>query len=397
MMGNEFNNKSSKLLGYINPADFRLRDRKLFRALRSSTALTSRYLLEIDFGTFPPRGLTIPAPANDNNKGIVCIKSTHQNDGISAGEKIFSLLATSGYVNDPVFDLASGLAKPSPRVMYINPLIASPASAVMSGFIFYSLTQTTLTLASFVPALAAVPFGLFALTAMSSLRGALLTSIVEKVYNSQLDAIGHEHIHILQKDDMESGRSGFNLCANKFKSALETDLHARAPLRHHFDKFMSGNTVPNFLQDAEVQARIHGVIAHECRKHGRVPTTRHELWAALIDAGLKAPKEIHDELKKSADKSHEDFYKPSLRSVFNRVVRGAADKTTAELNTIYRAHLLPDLQEKFWRETLPYLYGHLLELYGHETGRRDMGFLEPLKNTFVPTLAGARKGLSFTN
>lgn len=382
---NEFNEKSSKLLGYINPADFRTRDRALFRALRSSTALTSRFLLEIDFGTFPPKGLNIPAAANDNNKNFLAIKSTHENDGIDIGEKIFSLLATSGYVNDPVFDPKSGLARPSPRVMYINPLISSPASAAMSGFIAYSLTNMSFLLAAINPALAAVPFALFAMTSLSSLRGALVTSIVEKAYNSQLDTVAHEHVHILQKDDMESGKSGFNLCANKFKSELEESLQKRAPLRHKLDVILSGNTVPNFLQDAETQARIHGVIAHECRKHGRMPTTRHELWAALIDAGLKAPEKVYKELENSPDRSHGDFYKPSLRTTFNRAARGALDKTTAELNTIYRAHLLPDLKEKFWQETLPYLYGHLLELYGHETGRKDMGFAASAKSDFTPS------------
>lgn len=275
--------------------------------------------------------------------------------------------------------------------MYINPLISFPAGAALSVFALYGLALSSLMLASLFPPLALIPAGLFALTALSSLRGAMMTSIVEKLYNNSMDAIGHEHVHILQKDDLESGKSGFNIVANTLKTKLENALKARAPKRYYLDNMLSGNTVSYFLNDYELQARLHNLVACGYQKHGRIPMSRHELWAALIDTGVMAPQEIHEELKNSSDRSHEDFHKPGPRSSFNRAARGLADKTVAEMNTAYRAHLFDDLKNKFWRETLPYLYGHLLELYGHETGRQDMGFVSSRLPVPKTALAPARK------
>lgn len=379
--------ESSRLLGYINPTSLRARDRQIFKILREGKDVTSRHLLEMDMGVYPPLGLNIPPAANDN---VVCIQSPHQNKDIPFKEKLFSLLATGGYVNDPVMDSETGLAKPSPRTIFVNPLLSSPLGAAMSVFSVYSLVRMSVVFAPLSLAVAALPASLFIVTGLSSLRGALFTSIIDKVYNSPFDTIGHEHTHILQKDDMEKGGTGFNLMANPFRTALESAMKVRAPLRYKFNNILSGNCLDNFLQDAEVQARLHTVIAHECREHGRMPTTKHELWAALIDAGLEAPPVIRKELKNADDKSHEDFLEKGMTAAFSRAVRGFADKSTAELNAAHRAHLFPDLKEKFWQETMPYLYGHLLELYGHTTGRQDMGFAKALP-TSVPAQKAAVK------
>lgn len=372
---------SARLLGYINPISLRERDRQVFKILRSGQDITSRHLLKMDMGVYPPPGLNIPAAANDN---VVAIQSPHQNNGISLNEKMFSLLATGGYVNDPVIDPATGLARPSPRTMFINPLLSSPIGAVMSAFSVYSLVQMTVLFAPISPLVAVLPAALFVVTGFSSLRSALFTSIIDKLYNSPLDTIGHEHTHILQKDDMERGGTGFNLMDNYFKTRLETALKVKAPLRYKFDNALSGNCISNFMQDVEVQARLHTIIAHECREHGRMPMTKHELWAALIDAGLQAPPKVYEALKLSTDKSHETFCKGGIRAAFKRAVRGVADKSTAEMNAVFRAHLFSDLKEKFWEETMPYLYGHLLELYGHSTGRQDMGFSKSFPTPSCP-------------
>lgn len=325
-------------------------------------------------GVFPPPGLNIPPAANDN---VVAIQSPLENDGVTWKQKLFSILATGGYVNDPVFDPETKLAKPSPRKMFINPLLVSAAGAVMSVIAVLGLANMAVVLGAVSPLLALLPLGLFVMTGVSSLRGALVTSIVDKLYNSPLETIGHEHAHILQRDDMERGGTGINLMENRFKNELETALNTRAPLRHKFDNILSGNCLPNFTQDAELQARIHTIAAHICRKHGRLPATRLELWAAMIDAGLKAPPKVYEALKDAQDRSHEKFLETGLKAGFNRAVRGVADKATAEMNAVYRSHLFADLKEKFWEETLPYLYGHLLELYGHGSGRKDMGFAKP--------------------
>lgn len=352
----------------------RKRDQLLFSALRRGEEITSRHLLEMDLGVYPPPGLNVPAAANDN---VVSIQSLHQNNGVSWKEKLFSILATGGYVNDPVTDPATGLARPSPRTLFINPLLTSPAGAVMSVVAVFSLVNLAFVLAPISPLLALLPASIFIMTGVSSLRLGMVTSIIDKLYNSSFDTIGHEHAHILQRDDMERGTTGVDLMANRFKNSLDAALEKRAPLRHKFDNALSGNTLPNFMQDAELQARIHTVIAHQTRKYGRLPATRHELWAALIDAGLKAPAAITDELKSAQDTSYAAFQQHGLKAAFNRAVRGVGDKATAELNGILRAHLFDDLKEKFWRDTLPYLYGHLVELYGDPAGLNRMGFPQP--------------------
>lgn len=363
---------SGRLLGYLNSWGWRARDRQLAKALRAGQDITSQYLLKLEMGVFPPPGLNIPPTANDN---IVAIQAPYQNKDLSFGKKVFSLLATGGYVNDPVTDPATGLARPSPRTLFINPLLASPIGGALTLLAVGVLAHLGLLLAALSPFLAVVPAALFAVMGASSLRIAAVTSLIDKLYNSLFDTVGHEHIHILQRDDMETGRTGINLMTNAFKNKLKTALKERGPLRHAFDNALSGNCVDNFLQDVEVQARLHTVLAHACRKHGRLPTTKHELWAALIDAGMQAPGKIHEELKRAAnDDGKGSFYQTGLRAGFNRMARRGLDKSTAELNAVYRAHIFPDLKEKFWQETIPYLYGHLLELYGHRQGRKEMGF-----------------------
>ena len=64
-------------------------------------------------------------------------------------------------------------------------------------------------------------------------------------------------------------------------------------------------------------------MVHGEKRWGRLPETRHELWGALIDAGLSAPKKIHDELKNSTEAGVKDFYKPGLKTTFNAAAPAA--------------------------------------------------------------------------
>jgi len=139
---------------------------------------------------------------------------------------------------------------------------------------------------------------------------------------------------------------------------------------------VSNISAPDLIGTVDVQTEVilHTIMTHGRQRWGRLPLTPHELWASLIDCGLTAPAKINDKLSSSSKDSHLLFHRSGLSSYFNSSLRSITDKAAAELNAATRAHILSDLKETFWTETLPYLYGHLLELYGDKNGRKLMGF-----------------------
>lgn len=147
-----------------------------------------------------------------------------------------------------------------------------------------------------------------------------------------------------------------------------------------------------FRSDYEIQARMNTLLTHNYQSWGRMPRTKHELWTALIGAGLRAPAVIRRELAQSTEDTS-TFYKPGLRATFARAASQTLVPHIAEMNTAYWGLYRKDLKEEYWRNTLPYIYGHLTELCGDPDGLRRMGYSGPVlpNQGPVPFAAADRK------
>lgn len=369
---------------HIRPINFYQRDKALHHALLNSSSMTSQKLLEIDFGHFPPRGLNVNKP----NKQIVTIKSIFEDQEHDWLKKIALCFRVGGYVKH------RPLGDKSPRDIYVNKAIYSPLGQYIHAHVFVFLAEKIAPIAkiSSLPGLLGVSSSLLGMVFMSSLRFAPLVQLLSPIMRGKIETVGHEHIHILQRDRRSLSETRFDSMATLFKNALDVYTNVHAPKSHRllrsFDRALSFlGSRDYYLFDHEIQARLHVVIANGYQRWGKVPASRNELWAALIDSGVSAPKSVREELtqfKAKDTQSFQTFCKPGITAKFNHYARQIVDAPTAELNIAYRAHTGKMLKEHFWNATLPYLYGHLLELYGDKEGRAKMGFDKKTRVWHIP-------------
>ena len=209
------------------------------------------------------------------------------------------------------------------------------------------------------------------------------TRLLSMPFASYADVAGHEHIHFLQKEDRDSKRSGFNALGGEFRKKAIAAVRAHHPVLQKADACASLGFVRYFLGDHEIQARLHTVLAHGVRRWGRLPRNRDELWQALDSSGFTPPDEIRRDMRESFNAASAFNRDASAGAKLARLGHRIFSPDIAELRIAQNALLDPGLKAEFWRETLPYLYGHLLELYGCKTGRAEMGFKD-----VIPAKAG---------
>ncbi|MBU0800433.1 MAG: hypothetical protein KKA05_05450, partial [Alphaproteobacteria bacterium] len=217
------------------------------------------------------------------------------------------------------------------------------------------------------------------LMALTSLRNQPLTQIFTLPFRPAMDTIGHENIHVLQERDPYETRTGYNMFRNAFKKSADRVIETSALHKNirGANNLLSFGLAGYFRNDYEIQARLNTLLTHNYARWGVLPQTKHQLWAALIDAGLRAPAEIHAELKNSNEELS-PFYKPDLTSTFNRAAKQITTVHVAELNTAYWGLISADLKKDYWHNTLPYIYGHLAELCGDQAGLARMGYTGPV-------------------
>lgn len=200
------------------------------------------------------------------------------------------------------------------------------------------------------------------------------TRLLSMPFASYADVAGHEHIHFLQKEDRDSKRSGFNAMAGEFRKKAIAAARGINPALQKADTYASLGLVRYFLGDHEIQARLHTVMTHGVRHWGRLPRTRDELWQALDSSGFTPPDEIRREMRDSFNAASAFRRGTTAGAKLARLGHRVFSPDIAELRIAQNALHDDGLKAAFWRETMPYLYGHLLELYGCKTGRAEMGF-----------------------
>lgn len=261
---------------------------------------------------------------------------------------------------------------------------------------------------------------------------------------------GHEATHVMQMDHSEASKDSetktiSNEILMAFWKAAKKESFTRRIWKglrgkkneHDIEQEQEKVSVGYYQKGEEIQARIHQVLAAGYSKWGCVPTTKEELWAALIAGGIKPPKEVIKILKQSSNgkaalekfKTFSDFSEiwantkngvkmalawggvtlaftaitglagpvslPALllaaatNVATNVAIGGAgillfstAQEAVHKFSGTSAGRDISGVQKKinteenkivFWDSILPQVYGDLLEMYGDAKGRARMG------------------------
>lgn len=213
---------------------------------------------------------------------------------------------------------------------------------------------------------------------------------------SQGNTLMHETIHRLQNEERQGG----------WLSSID-DLHMRSvkeldPAVTFADKARRLKTEFNrssmdrrtgisryLMQEIEMQARLHSILAAGYISWQKMPVTKIELWAALHNLGVKTPSQIIEALRSTPEgKSALEKFKVGMP------VKRSVTKYISEFNDVYKYAGMPQNQLKLWDMAFPAMYGNLLELYGDGPGRERMGLgLNPYPYRHV--LGSLRRSLNF--
>jgi hypothetical protein len=391
--------KWAKYLFY--PVSFRRRDWALFRKLaNNNNEVTSAELLEIELGKAvlddiaPGRkGL---AAKDDPLRTVIPVVGMYKNPHMKymhinpLFNTLMSMISAGFCRTTPrnrykLKKMSGATVERDYRTIYMNRIfVFSPIGQLMFLSWFHSMAlEGAKRIADRLHGVAKlasehrIALPLAASLGISHSRSAVIR-LLEYPVACFADTVGHEHIHFLQKRDRDTGATGFNVMARTFQKAAMARAAALHPGIAKADRIASLGTNTYFGMDHEIEARLHTTLAHGARRWGRLPKTRLELWLALDDCGLAVPAAIKQELAAApaeALAAAADFLRrPGLGAKLSRISRRAFSPDIAELRIAQNTLIDKELKAEHWRETLPYLYGHLLELYGRPTGRAEMGF-----------------------
>lgn len=363
---------------YWRPINLYKRDRE-FYARHAQGPVSSRDIIEIEYGGAMPRGWTVKDKPHQHTPVEVKTPLTDPKSSIIAA--ILMSVMALGYVHRekrPEADIVSAPYRGQSRLM-LNKLIFSPLGQGALLYLGYTVVKAaTNILAQSSPLALLSRYPLLAMMAASSLRNQPLTQIFTLPFRPSMDTVGHENIHVLQNRDPYETKTGYNIFRNSFKERFNNA--AQGGTFRSADSFISLGGASYFRHDFEIEARLNTLLTHKYAQWGRMPETRHEIWAALIDAGLRAPESIHRALAQSPE-DLSDFRKSTF---IGRIGSQLLLCHVAELNTAYWGLYARESREAYWHETLPYLYGHLTELCGDDRGLRKMGYTGPVTAQGVP-------------
>lgn len=347
-------------------------DRNLRECLTSNNfTITSEDILDIEFGLDFLRQNNI-TELPDNRIALV----SHFRDNQSIGRKIMNTVTSLGYVYT---------GRIEQNIIFYNPIMMSPLSLSLIPLVYAigaNVAQTIFTSNSFAGVLVAYP--LLAFSLISSTRGAFISSILNMPFRSFSELVGHEHIHILQKNrpvNADVFSHEYNVLDGDLADLTMSKLDSFGELISGIDSFIALQ-IPRYLRaDAEVQARLHTIMVQNCKSWNQLPQDKPSLFLALDEAGVSIPRSMKIALdllnKKSEYKNFK--IKKTLTSLFNRQVRRISNPAVTEMNSIINGLIQEDAKITFWTETLPFLYGNWLEMIGDKDGLKKMGINKPIK------------------
>lgn len=375
----------SKAWGYLTlPIPLRKRDVELRQLMTAQNhKLTSQDILNIEYTS----GFLESQGAKNQPNFEIEIKPITADKDLGILGKVFLHLVAMAYVHgksqyvaaadeQPNLEARETAKKNDQKEIFLNRIMFNVASAPLMGHLVSMITGEILKAAFITKSIGAVVFANVAVTLgmLSTTRTAMVSELAQMPIRSLMDVVGHEHIHVLQRDS--DIKANFYALSDTLKSSMEQQFPRGKKLRTT-DKYISFWTAAYLRKDAEIQARLHTVMAHGVKRWGSLPKTKTQLWAALDESGIGLPAAVKAEMReglKTDFKAAAFSRKSGLTATFGRVARKILVPEVAEVDSAGKAWINKTAKEAFWREAVPYMYGHLLELYGIEDGRNLMGF-----------------------
>ncbi len=296
-----------KLLG---PLSTRPSDKRVLNLVRKGEA-THDELFEAQFGEWPVRGLDKDTVCD----GIVGFKGFWRDRELNPLSYIFSY----SHIRN----------KPEDNNIYLNGLLLSPVAPVAglaASRMFFARFHDLLDLAA-TEELGRFGIIFSATGLLSSYRYALLSSLVKMIAPSLSDIIGEEQIHIRQKQ-----KNSGHMAQAAFQAAAHDWVENQPSLARHYiyakqivDMFLTMMPREYFAQDHELQARLHSIMVRGYPSWGKIPQNTDELYAALLDMGIKSPPIVKEYMTQP---EHEE-----LRKIFVRhSMEGYTAPPAAEMN-----------------------------------------------------------------
>lgn len=361
---------------FVPPISRRERDKRVTSLIREGQA-TDDQLFEAQYGEWPAKGLHKDTPCDD----VVLFKGLHRDKKLNPLSYVFNLAYTREDSKE--------------REIYINNLLMSPAGPVLGFFATrqaFARAHDLLEVFVGVGAPFAIP-ELMILTALSSYRYAFASSMTKLLAPSIADVIGEEQIHVKQFNDGQGtvANAAFQGLAQDWFSNQSDLKKARISTLQGIDALLTLMPRQYYAADPELQSRMHNVMVRGYESWGKLPENQDELYAALLDMGIKAPDLVKDYC------SQED--QGYLKETFDRHAsweQGLLSPPNAEMNlglNSYRdTRFLHDgklwssgeILEMYWRDCIPFLYADLLVKYGDSRGLERFGYSDEVDLYGIP-------------
>lgn len=341
---------------YIPPISFRARDHRVAKLVKHGTA-TDDELFEAQFKEWPVRGLQKDTPCPD----IIHFKGFGADPSLSPLNFVTSMAYTRD--DDPE------------RNIYLNRLMLSPLGHVAGIF---TSRQVYARAHDFVellvePRLGRLGIG-FAMASvlLSSYRFAAMSSVVKMTAPSLSDVIGQEQIHGIDK--LQNGpvrHATFQAVARDYINNSSSLRRTTTEVLQTIDMLLTWMPCDYYAADHELEARLHNVMAIGYPAWKKIPENISELYAALLDMGIKAPGAVEFAMLEKNQEAND------LRKLFfrhSRMLTGLTNPPCAEMNIGLNSYRDGRVLKAYWQECLPMLYVNLLKKYGDSQAPIRFGY-----------------------
>ena len=202
----------------------------------------------------------------------------------------------------------------------------------------------------------------------SSYRFAVASSLIRVMAPSFADEIGHDQIHILQKDSRTGAtQAGFRAVANETLRNMLPIKKIWNSLKIVYDTILTALPTRYYAADHELQARLHLLNTQQ----DRLPQNVIELYAMLKNAGIITPAFVNNLLEQP---EHQAMAAPFLKRK-DAFWHGLLNPPSAEINLGLNYYRDANILEAYWQDTLPALYAGLLVWYGNSKGWEKFGLV----------------------
>lgn len=359
---------------FMGPFSTRARDKRVNALIRQGSA-THDELFEAQFGEWPIKGLSKDTPRDE----VIQFKGFLKDKRYNPLKHIFRL----GYARS---------SEKEEDEIFLNGLVLSPVGPVfglLATRLAFARAHDVLKLMLPLGAVPVVEPIILATALMSSYRYAIVSSFVKLLATSTTDVVGEEQIHLFHAKEPTGSiaSSAFKSVAHDWFENQDGLQKAKITISQAIDMIFTLMPIGYYAADAELQARLHNIMVRGYPAWGKIPEDTDELYAALMDMGIKTPTDVGRYYRAPENND--------LIGEFNKhswLEQGYFSPPSAEMNiglNSYRDGQLlgfktGDILNMYWQDCLPYLFSGLHKNYGDSKGLEKFGYSDELDMAGMP-------------